>query len=166
MLTPVVEEALNDQIQKELYSAYVYLAMCAYLEQKALPGCANWMKHQAHEELDHAMKLFDYIADRGGKALLRSIDAPPAEFGTPIEVFTTALEHERSVTKSIENLYALSVKEADYATQNHLQWFIDEQVEEEKSATEIVDMFTLAGDHTGAILMIDQKLGQRQSHEH
>ena len=166
MLSPVVEEALNDQIQKELYSAYVYLSMCSYLESQSLPGCANWMKHQAHEELEHAMKLFGYIMDRSGRAVMRSIDAPPAEFGTPIEVFKTALEHEKKVTKSIENLYALSVKEADYATQNHLQWFIDEQVEEEKSATEIVDMLEMAGDHKGAIFMIDQKLGAREGHHH
>jgi ferritin len=161
MLSNVLQDALNDQIQVELHSAYIYLAMSAHFEAAALPGCAGWMKHQAQEEVGHAMRLFDFVNDRGGRVVLKAIDKPEKEFGSPRQVFEAALKHEQHVTGTIHKLYALAVKENDYPTQSHLQWFIDEQVEEEKTAGDIVELFKRAGDHEAALLMIDHQLGQR-----
>ena len=161
MLTQAVQDALNKQIQIELQSSYIYLAMSAHFESLALPGCAGWMRAQAQEEVGHAMRLFTYVHDRNGHVILEAIDKPASEFGTPKGVFAAALKHEQFVTGSINDLYALAVKENDYATQTHLNWFIDEQVEEEKTAGEMVDLFTRAGDHEAALLMLDKSLGQR-----
>jgi ferritin len=161
VLNKTIEAALNDQIQVELHSAYIYLAMSAHFETQAMPGCAAWMRFQAQEEVGHAMRLFSFVNDRGGRVILKAIDQPEAEYGSPKAVFEAALKHEQYVTGTIHNLYALAVKENDFAAQSHLQWFIDEQVEEEKTAGDIVDLFAKAGDHEAAILMIDQQLGQR-----
>ena len=161
MLSKILLDALNDQIQAELHSAYVYLAMSAHFEAEALPGCAGWMQHQAREEVAHAMRLFGFINDRGGRVVLKAIDKPEKEFGSPLEAFKTALKHEQYISGRIHDLYALAVKENDYPTQTHLQWFIDEQVEEEKTAGDIVDLFKRAGDDEAAVLMIDQQLGAR-----
>ena len=165
MLSPTMQSALNDQIQMELSSAYVYLAMSAHFEDVALPGCAGWMKHQAQEEMEHAMRLYTYVFDRGGRVVLQALPAPPAEFGAPKEVFEQALGYERKVTASIHDLYRTAVKEDDLPTQSHLQWFIDEQVEEEKTASEIVDLFARAGEHEPALLMIDNNLARRGPEE-
>jgi len=161
MLPQTIEAALNDQIQTELHSAYIYLAMSAHFESSALPGCAHWMRQQAREEVGHAMRLFNYVNDRGGRVVLKAIDQPQKDFGAPKEVFEGALKHEQHVTGTIHRLYELAVKENDFATQSHLHWFIDEQVEEEKTAGDIVDLFDRAGDHEAAILIIDQNLGAR-----
>jgi ferritin len=161
MLKAAVQDALNKQIQIELQSSYIYLAMSAHFESLALPGCASWMRAQAQEEVEHAMRLFTFVHDRNGRVMLEAIDKPASEFGTPKDVFAAALKHEQFVTGSINDLYALAVKENDYATQTHLNWFIDEQVEEEKTAGEMVDLFTRAGDHEAALLMLDKSLGQR-----
>jgi len=161
MLKKAVEEALNKQINAELYSAYLYLAMSAYCESVNLPGFAHWMRLQYQEEIAHAMRLFDYVNDRGGRVILEAIDQPPAEFQSPLEMMKQTLEHERKVTASINRLYELALKENDYATQNHLQWFITEQVEEEKSSADIVEQLKRIGEQSTALLMLDQQLGAR-----
>lgn len=161
MLTKAVQDALNEQINKEFYSEYVYLAMAAYFEANNLPGSAAWMKVQAGEEHEHAMKLFEYVNDQTGQVVLEAIAKPPAKFNGPLEVFEKALEHEKLVTASIHKLYALAAKENDYATQVALQWFITEQVEEERSATEVVNQWKMLGEHKGADIMLDRHLGKR-----
>ena len=161
MLNPTVQQALNDQVQKELHSAYIYLSMAAYFEAENLAGAASWMRQQASEEQAHAMKIFDFIIDRGGRVALQAIDAPPADFASPLAVFQASYAHEQKVTKSIHDLYALAVKEGDYPTQVMLQWFIDEQVEEEKNASAIVAQLQMVGDSPAALFMIDRQLGAR-----
>ncbi len=153
--------AMNEQIMHELYSAYLYLAMSAHFESASLPGFANWMRIQAAEEQEHAMKFFDHIHDRGGKVTLMAIAQPPAEFGTPKEVIEQVLEHEQKVTALIHHIYGLAVKEGDYASQVFLNWFVSEQVEEEKNATTILDTIKLIGDKSNAIFQLDHKLGKR-----
>jgi ferritin len=161
MLSKVVQDALNQQIKDELYSSYLYLSMSAHCETINLPGFAHWMRLQSEEELSHAMKLFDYVNDRGGRVVLQGIDQPPAEFNAPLDIFQQVLEHEQKVTGLIHQLYALALKENDYPTQVELQWFITEQVEEEKSAGEIVEQLKVIGDHSTALLMLDRQLGAR-----
>lgn len=156
-----MQDALNEQIQKEFYSAYLYLAMAAYCEAKNLPGAAKWMRVQAQEETGHGLKFFDYLNDRGARVTLKAIGQPPAEFSSLLDVFQKALAHEQEVTRSIGQLYALATKENDYATQATLQWFITEQVEEEKSASLIVEQLKLAGESKGTLLMLDHHLGKR-----
>jgi ferritin len=162
MLSNAVEKAINDQIKNELYSAYLYLSMSAYLESANLPGMARWMRLQSDEEMAHAMKFFDYVYDRGGRVVLQAIDQPPAEFGSPLDVFEKALAHEQKVTGLINQIYDLAVKENDYPSQIELQWFITEQVEEEKSAGDIVELLKVIGDHGPSVIMVDRQLGARQ----
>lgn len=161
MFNPTVEQALNDQIQKEFHSAYIYLGMSAYFEAENLPGAAHWMRHQAEEEQEHAMKIFDFINDRGGRVALQAIGQPPADFTSPLAVFEAAYAHEQKVTKSIHDLYALALREGDYPTQIMLQWFIDEQVEEEKNSSAIMAQLKMVGDSPAALLMIDRQLAAR-----
>lgn len=163
MFSSAMEKAINDQIQKELYSAYVYLSMAAYFEANNLTGAASWMRLQHQEEQVHAMKFFDFINDRGGRVVLQAIQQPPTDFASPLAVFEGALAHEQMVSKSIHDLYALAVKENDYPTQAMLQWFINEQVEEEKNASAIVAQLRMIGDSPAALFMIDQQLGARQA---
>ena len=165
MLSQPVQDAINDQIQKELYSAYVYLSMAAYFEAENLPGAAHWMRLQSNEEVEHAMKLFEFLNDRAGRVKLQAIPQPPGEFASPMAVFQEALAHEQKVTKSIHDLYALAVQENDYPTQSMLQWFIDEQVEEEKSAGDIVAQLEMVGDSATALFMLDRALAARQPEE-
>lgn len=162
MFSSAMEKAINDQIQKELYSAYVYLSMAAYFETNNLTGAASWMRLQHQEEQVHAMKFFDFINDRGGQVVLQAIQQPPTDFASPLAVFEAALAHEQKVSRSIHDLYALAVKENDYPTQAMLQWFINEQVEEEKNASAIVAQLRMIGDSPAALFMIDQQLGARQ----
>lgn len=157
-----IEKALNDQIQKEFASSYLYLAMAAYCESQNLPGFANWLKVQAQEEWGHGMRIYDFVNDRGGRVILQSIEQPPAEFGSPVQVFEEVLKHEQKVTASINDLYALAVKENDYPTQVMLQWFITEQVEEEKTAADIVALLKMAAEH---VVLLDHRLGKRASGE-
>jgi len=161
MLSKTVMSALNEQIQKEYYSSYLYLAMSAYCEVSNLPGTAKWMRIQSQEELSHAMKLFDYVADRGGRVALKAIAQPPAEYKSALDIFKKALEHEKFVTASIHKLYALSVKENDYASQIVLQWFVTEQVEEEKNATQIVEQLKMVGDSKTSVMLLDRHLAKR-----
>jgi ferritin len=161
MLGKKVQDAINEQIKNELYSGYLYLAMSAYFEAKNLPGFAHWMRMQAEEEQEHALKFFDFVNDRGARVVLQAIDQPPVEWESPLAVFEQTLEHEQKVTGLINQLYELALEENDYPTQVMLQWFIDEQVEEEKNATEIVETLRLAGDKGQALIMMDRALGRR-----
>ena len=161
MLKKSLQDAMNSQIKHELYSAYFYLSMSAYFEANNLPGSARWMRLQAQEEQGHAMKFFDYIHDRGGQVVLQAIDQPPSDFKSPLDVFERTLAHEQKVTGLINSLYELAIKENDYASQSFLQWFLDEQVEEEKNATQIVETLRMIGDHKGNLLMLDHRLGER-----
>jgi len=163
MLSEKIQEAINEQIKHELYSAYLYLSMSAHFEASAMPGFAKWTRLQSNEELSHAMKFFDFVNDRSGRVILQAIDQPPAEWGTPLEVFTAILEHEQKVTALIHKLYATALKENDYATQVMLHWFIDEQVEEEKNAGLIVDQLKMVEDHQGTLLHIDRQIGKREA---
>lgn len=162
MLKEKVEEALNDQIQAELYSAYMYLAMAAYFEHINLPGHAHWMKLQSQEETEHAMRIYSFVSETGGRVTLKAIEKPPADFDSPLDVFEKTYQHEQKVTRLINELYQLAIEEKDYATQVMLQWFIDEQVEEEASAEEILEKLRMIEDKKHALLMLDRELGQRE----
>jgi ferritin len=161
MLNKNVQDVINEQIKNELYSSYLYLAMSAYFEAQNLPGCAHWMRMQSNEEVAHAMKFFDFIFDRGGRVTLKAIDQPAFEWKSPLAAFEQAYEHEQKVTAMINNIYAVATKENDYPTQVMLHWFIDEQVEEEKNASTIVEQLKMIGDHTNGLLMLDHRLGER-----
>lgn len=163
MISKSLQDAFNEQIGKEFYSSYLYLSMSAYCESVNLPGFAHWLKVQWKEEVSHAMKLIEYVVDRGGRVILGAIDSPPAEFKSPLEIFNQVLEHEQMVTASINTLYGLAVKESDYASQVELQWFVKEQVEEEKTATEILEHLKLVGERSGALLFIDRHLMKRDT---
>jgi ferritin len=163
MLNKTIQDAMNEQIKNELYSAYLYLSMSAYCESINLPGFANWMRMQEQEEKIHAMKFYDFIHERGGRVVLQAIDQPPAEFGSPLDVFEKTLEHEQKVTAMINDLYALAVQERDYASQIFLQWFITEQVEEEDSATQVIETLKMIGDSHHGLLMLDRELAGRSA---
>lgn len=161
MIGKKMQEALNEQINAELYSAYLYLSMVAYLESVNLPGFANWMRVQTQEELTHAMKIYDYVNDRGGKVSLKSIAQPPAEWDSPLAAFQAAYKHEQKVTGLINDLVNLAIEEKDHAANMFLQWFVNEQVEEEKSAETIVQKLKLIADTPGGMYMLDNEMGQR-----
>ena len=160
-MNDVVRDAFNEQIKSELSSGYLYLSMSAHFDHENLPGFAHWMRLQAQEELAHAMRLFDYVLRRGGRVELQGIDAPTNDFGPPLALFESVLEHERAVTGLIHGLFELSGKEGDWAAQQELQWFIAEQVEEEDSAATARDQVRMAGDDQAALLMLDQQFGSR-----
>ena len=161
MMTKAVQDAINEQIKHELYSAYVYLSMSAWCEAETLPGFAKWLRLQAQEELGHALKLFDHVHERGGRVSLKAVDAPPADFGSPLQVFERALEHERHVTALIHGLYEVAVREKDYPAQVLLQWFIEEQVEEEQNTGQVVESLKRIGGDGAALLVLDRELGAR-----
>ncbi|MCK6558175.1 ferritin [candidate division KSB1 bacterium] len=161
MLKQTVQDALNEQIKAELESAYVYLAMSAYSESVNLRGFASWMRGQSQEELGHALKLFDFVNDRGGRVTLQALAQPPADYKSALDMMEHTLNHEQKVSGLINRLYELALKESDYPTQAHLQWFITEQVEEEKTAQEIVEQLRMIGNHTPGLLMLDRQMGQR-----
>lgn len=158
-----VREAVNEQIKQEFFAAYLYMAMSAHFSNRSLEGFAHWMRLQAQEELGHAVRLVDYLLERGEPVDFPAVEAPPTEFGSPLSIFEAALEHERSVTASIERLYALAVEKLDYPTQLQLQWFINEQVEEEASSGTVVEQLRMAGTDNAALLMMDERLGARTS---
>jgi len=161
MLSSKVQDAMNDQIQRELESAYIYLSMAAYFDSVNLPGFAHWMKVQFQEEQAHAFKFYDFVNDRGGQVVLQAIGPPPVKFQSPLDAFEKALAHEEKITGHINALYALATEEKDIASQNLLQWFVEEQVEEEKNAGDIVDMLKKIGDSYHALIMLDRELDQR-----
>jgi len=161
MITNAMQKAINEQINKEFYSSYLYLSMAAYFEDKNLPGFAAWMHVQADEEREHGMKFFEHLTDRGGKVVLAPIAGPETSWKTNLEVFKQVQEHEAYVTASINALYELALQEKDYPAQVMLQWFINEQVEEEKNAAEIVQQLELIDAKGTAVLMLDKQLGKR-----
>lgn len=161
MIKEKIQEALNQQLNAELFSSYLYLSMAAYFESINLKGFANWMRVQTQEELVHAMKFYNFIIERGGKAVLSAIEGPPTQWKSPLAVFEHAYQHEQKVTGLINNLVDLSIGEQDHATNNFLQWFVAEQVEEEASADEVVQKIKLMGDASGGLFMLDQELAQR-----
>jgi ferritin len=161
MIGKKMQDALNDQINAELYSAYIYLAMAAYFESENLAGCAAWMRVQVQEETAHAMKIFDFVNERGGRVVLKAIDEPAKEWKTPLAAFKAAYEHEQYITGRINDLVDLAIKEKDHATNAFLQWFVNEQVEEETSVDNIVQRFKMAEKAPGALFMMDRELGQR-----
>jgi len=161
MISKNLQDAINDQINKELYSSYLYLSMAAYFENQNLPGFAKWMYIQEGEEREHGMKLYKFLVDRGGRVTLTAIAAPDVDWKSSLDLFKQVAEHEAKVTASINALYALALKENDYAAQMALHWFITEQVEEEKNAAEIVQQLELIDAHGTAVLMLDHQLGKR-----
>lgn len=161
MIKTEIQNALNEQINAELYSAYLYASMGAFFESQNLKGFANWMNVQYQEEVAHATRMYNYLNERGGRVILMAIDAPPTEWNSPVNVFEEVYKHEQKVTELINNLVDLSMELKDHATYNFLQWFVAEQVEEEASADEILQQLKLLADNTGALFMIDRELGQR-----
>ena len=161
MIDSDIQDAINTQIRNEYYSSYLYLSMAAYCESRNFPGFASWLRKQSEEELVHAMKFFDYLLDRGGRVILESIEQPASEFGAFVEMFEEVLEHEREVTGMINNIYDLATSKNDQATLVMLHWFIEEQVEEEKSAEEVVEQLKLAEDSPAALLILDRELASR-----
>lgn len=156
-----VNTAMNEQVAHELDSSYRYLAMSAWCQEQGLPGAASWMRNQAQEELEHAMRFFDFIQSRDGTVTLQALPQPPAEYPDVRAVFTAALNHERHITALIHKLYALAGAEGDFASQQFLQWFLSEQVEEEENVGGVVDRLALAGDSGYGLLLIDQELAAR-----
>jgi ferritin len=160
-LSQKITDALNQQINDELSSAYAYLAMSAWADTQNLTGAAHWLRLQWEEELGHATKLIDYMAERDGRIVLSAIDQPQAQFTSLLQVFETVLQHETDVTAAIYRIYDLAVEEKDFAAQALLQWYVEEQVEEENSASEIISMLKLAGDSGSGLLMVDRQLAAR-----
>ena len=161
MLKKKIEDALNAQINAEMWSAYLYLSMAAYCHAQGQPGMGKWFEVQFKEEQDHAKILFNYVISRNGKVDLRPIEAVPTEWNSILNVFESSLRHEQSITENINKLFALTSEENDYATQSMLQWFIDEQVEEEENVQTIIDNLKMIKDNGYGIYMIDKELGQR-----
>jgi Ferritin-like protein len=162
MLNKKVEEALNKQINAEFWSGYMYLSMSAYFAKEGKSGFSNWFKVQALEEQDHGMKLFNYIISRGGEVKIEPIAAVPQSWKSPLDVFKAALEHEKKVTAMINDLVTLANEEKDYATLSMLQWFVDEQVEEEESAQEYIDSLEMIKDNGFGIYTLDKELKARK----
>ena len=161
MISAKIQEAFNKQLNAELYSSYLYLSMSAHFESINLPGCANWMRCQAQEELVHAMKFHGYIIDRGGTVLLMAIEGPPTGWSSPLKAFEDAYKHEQKVTGLINAIVDFTVEEKDHASNAVLQWFVTEQVEEESSANDVVQKLKLAGDQGGGLFLVDRELAQR-----
>jgi ferritin len=162
MINDKMQDAINEQITAEFYSAYMYLSMSAYFEAKNLHGFAKWLRVQAQEEQGHALKFYDYLIERGGRVQLGAINQPPLEWGSNLEAFQAVLVHEQKVTGMINKLYEVALKQKDYAAQVMLQWFINEQVEEEKNAGDIIEQLLMIEAHGTAVLMLDHQLGKRE----
>jgi len=161
MFNKKIEKALNDQINEEIFSSYLYMAMSAYLKSINLNGCAKWMEAQVQEELTHAKKLYNFVFDRGGKVKFNQINEPKSKWTSLLNVFEEAYAHEQHITERINQLIKLTIEENDYATNSFLQWFVTEQVEEEANVDEIVQQLKLIGDNKGAFFMFDRELGNR-----
>lgn len=159
MLDEKIEEAINKQLNAELYSGYMYLSMAAYFESIDLAGFANWSRLHAQEEFTHGMKFYDYLVSRGARVTLTQIEGPPTEWESAIAVFDHVYQHEQVVTGLINDLVDLTISLKDHATNNFLQWFIAEQVEEEETANGVLQRLKLAGDDSAALLMLDKELG-------
>ncbi len=166
MINNKVKEILNEQINKEFYSAYLYLAMSAYFDDIGLYGFANWTRVQAKEEVDHGMIIFDYMNDRDTHVELKQIDAPDTDFTSPVQVFEKVLEHERYVTSLIDSIANLSLDECDLATRNFINWYLKEQVEEEKNASDVITKLKLFGDEKASLFLMDEELAKREYKKH
>jgi ferritin len=162
MISKTLETALSRQVNRELYSAYLYLAMSSYFETVSLKGFAKWMRLQAKEERMHAMKLYDYVVARGGKVTLEDIEAPKAKWASAGKVFEDTYAHEQKVTGMINGLVDLAIKEKDHATFEMLQWFVKEQVEEEEHSLDILNQIKIVGDVPGHLFYLDHHLGKRE----
>jgi ferritin len=163
MISPTMQKALNEQMKNEFYSSYLYLSMSAYCDSVNLPGLSHWMRLQAVEEVKHAMKIFDHVLDRGGRVELHQLDRPPATFTTAREVFEQAHRHEQQVTASINQVYGMAMDERDFASRVFLDWFVQEQVEEEKTSGLLAEQLRMVGEDRPGLLMLDRELGQRRS---
>ncbi|HNW35269.1 MAG TPA: ferritin [Candidatus Ozemobacteraceae bacterium] len=161
MISKKMAKIINEQITKEMYSAYLYLSMASYFEVGNLPGIATWMRVQAQEETAHGMIFFNYLADHGERALMGTIDTPVTNFKSVLAVFEMTLAHEKTVTASIYKLLDQSLADHDYATQNFLQWFVKEQVEEEKNADTIIGKLKRIGKSEDGLYMLDRELAAR-----
>ena len=161
MISKKMQKKLNDQLKEEYYSSYLYLAMSAYCSGQALEGCAKWMRIQSEEEMEHAMKIMDYLQEQQADVVLAALPQPPAGYRSALDVFEKALGHERHITKCIHDLMSAAVEEKDYATQEFLQWYVKEQVEEESAAQGVVDHLKMVGDSKNGLLNIDRQLGKR-----
>jgi ferritin len=161
MISKNMEKALNEQINAEMYSAYLYLSMESYFRSLDLSGFANWMRVQVQEEMMHAMKIYDFVDARGGRIILKSIAAPQTEWKSPLAVFEATYKHEQKVTGLINELVSLAIKEKDHATHTFLQWFVNEQVEEESSADKIIQQMKMMEEAPGGMFMLDRELGLR-----
>lgn len=156
-----VVDAFNAQIQKELHSAYVYMAMSAWLEAESYEGFASWMAVQAREEMEHAMRLYKHVLRRGGRVKFEALEAPQGDYDSPLAVFEEALAHERYITRSIHELFQVAADEGDLPAQRELDWFVDEQVEEEENAQRAVDLLRRAEGSEAALLMLEREFGER-----
>jgi ferritin len=163
VLSPAIQDALNRQIAHEFASSYLYLSMSAYCATRNLNGFAHWLRVQSHEENAHALKLFDLVLDRGGQVTLRAIEAPENDYESLLDVMQQALAHEQKVTSLFQDIYELAVREDDYTTQVQLQWFLTEQVEEEKLAGEIVEQLRLIGSQGTGLFVLDRELAARRA---
>ena len=163
MLSKKMQDAINDQINAEMWSSYLYLSMSAYFEDKGLPGFAHWMRLQADEENMHAMKFFDYVYERDGRVFLKPIDEVPTDWMDTLTVFEETLKHEQKVTSMINNLMEIAIEEKDHATQSFLKWFVDEQVEEEASVNEIIDQLKLMEGSGHGLFMLDREMKGRSA---
>lgn len=161
MINKKVEEALNEQMNREMYSAYLYMSMSSYCTSNGLKGFANWFMVQYHEEILHAMKFYEYINLQGGRALLKAIPQPPSEFKSPLDMFNKTLEHEQFITKSINDWMELAIAEKDHATQIFLQWYVTEQVEEEGNDNEIIAQLKIIKNDAQGLMMLDRELAGR-----
>ncbi len=161
MISKKMEETINEQIMHEFYSAHLYLAMAAYLESIDLPGFAKWMRIQYQEEVFHGMKMFDYVIERDGRAVVKQFDGVPEEWKSVNDVFESAYKHEQKVTSLINNMVDVALAEKDHASHIFLQWFVNEQVEEESTAKGIIQQLKLLGDSKAGLFQVDRELGQR-----
>lgn len=161
MLTQTMESALNEQMNREMYSAYLYMSMSAHCTNRGLKGFANWFMVQYHEEMLHAMKFYEYINMQGGKVILKAISQPPSEFESPLDMFKKTLEHEQYITRSINELMELAISEKDHASRIFLQWYVTEQVEEESNDNEIIGQLNIIRDEPQGLMMLDKELAAR-----
>jgi len=161
MLSKKMTDALNDQLNKEIYSAYLYMSMSAYSSYSGLKGFANWFMVQYQEEMAHAMKIYDYIDSQGQQVKLMAINQPPAEFESSLDMFEKTLKHEQFVTKSINDLVDIAISEKDHATNIFLQWFVTEQIEEEGNDNDIISRLRIVGEDGNGLLMVDKELSAR-----
>ncbi len=162
MLSKKIEESLNKQMNVKFYKNYLYLSMAAYFESKNFLGFSKWLRVQAEEEYGHAMKIFNHILERGGKVVLTEIKAPETNWESPLKAFGKVFEHEKNVTSMINNIMSCAEEEKDYATRSMINWFIDEQVEEEANASGIYETLKMIGDNVNGLFALDHRLGKRE----